>query len=106
MQKEAVLGWILDSLSLFGENTKTALLLEMQQQGVVFTPNQFDIEKFCKVIRDILGNHAEFIIIKIVDDFCKYSEISRQELGLSNPSTYQYPAHVLESLFKIAEMAS
>ena len=104
MQKETVLGWIHDSLSLFGDNTKTALLIQMQKEGVVFTPDRFDIDKFCRVIQDLLGNHAEFIIVKIVDDFCKNSGMTLDEIGLALKAHHNSHAAVIQSLFRKAEM--
>lgn len=103
MQKETVLGFILDSLSLFGDNTKTALLIRMEKEGVVFTTEKFDIDKFCRVIEDLLGNHAEFIIVKIVDDFCKYSKTTSDELQLARRARHNSHAEVIQSLFRIAE---
>jgi hypothetical protein len=104
MQKETLLGLILDSLSLFGDNTKAALLIRMQNEGVVFTPDEFDIDKFCRVIQDLLGNHAEFVIVKIVDDFCKYSKSIADELELTRIVQFGSHAEVIKSLFRIAEM--
>jgi hypothetical protein len=104
VQKKAVLGLIHDSLSLFGDNTKTALLVQMQKEGVVFTPDKFDIDKFCRVIQDLLGNHAEFIIVKIADDFCKQSGATIEEVGLSTKGHHNSNAAVLQLLFRKAEL--
>jgi hypothetical protein len=104
VQKKTVLGLIQDSLSLFGDNTKTALLIQMQNEGVVFTPDKFDIDKFCRIIQDLLGNHAEFIIVKIVDDFCKQSGATTEEIGLSIKGHRNSNAAVLQSLFRQAEL--
>ena len=104
VQKKTVLGFIHDSLSLFGDNTKTALLVQMRNEGVVFTPDKFDIDKFCRVIQDLLGNHAEFIIVKIADDFCKHSGATIEEIGLSRKGHHNSNAAVLQSLFRQAEL--
>jgi len=41
---------MVDSLSLFGENTKVALITRLVKEGISFTPEAFDIEKFCTVV--------------------------------------------------------
>jgi hypothetical protein len=106
MNKDAVLQCIFESLSLFGENTKTALLAQLQKEGVAFTPEQFDIEKFCIVIENLLGRHADFIFVKIVDEFCRKSDMSLEELGIADKPYFQSHSGILESLFRIAEMVS
>jgi len=75
----------------------------MKEEGVVFTAEKFDIDKFCRVIEDLLGNHAEFIIIKIVDDFCKYLETTSDELQLAQRVRHKSHTEVIESVFRIAE---
>ena len=103
MEKESILGVVMDSLSLFGDNTKTALLLQMKKEGIMFTTEEFEINKFCKVIEDLLGNHADFIIAKIVDDFCKQSKTTLDELQSTRRKTHSSNTQVLQSLFQIAD---
>lgn len=106
MSKDAVLRCIFESLSLFGENTKTALLSQLQKEGIEFTPEGFNIEKFCMVIESLLGRHADFIIVKIADEFCKQSHMSLEELHIVNGAYHQSHTSMLKSLFRIAERVS
>lgn len=71
------------------------------KEGVVFTPDEFEVNKFCKVIEDLLGNHADFIIAKIVDDFCKQSERTLDNFLSARRKTHASNAQVLQSLFQI-----
>lgn len=103
MNKDAVLRCIFESLSLFGENTKTALFTQLQKEGIKFTPEGFNIEKFCTVVETLLGRHADFIFVKIVDEFCKQSHTSLEELHIANGAYPQSHTGILESLFRIAE---
>lgn len=106
MSKDAVLRCIFESLSLFGENTKTALLSQLQKEGIKFTPEGFNIEKFCAVTETLLGRHADFVFVKIADEYCKQSHMSLEELGIVDGAHYQSHTGMLESLFRIAESVS
>ncbi|HLG37327.1 MAG TPA: hypothetical protein VI338_04275 [Nitrososphaera sp.] len=100
MQKEILLRCIFDSLSLFGENTKAALLDKLQQEGVGFTPETFDIAKFSIVAENLLGRSADFIFVKIADDFCNQTKTSLEEIGIANSSSN---SRILQSLFRLAK---
>lgn len=99
MQREALLRCTLESLSIFGENTKTALLTRLESEGVGFTPDRFDIDKFCAIAEDLLGRSAEFIFIKILDDFAKDSQISLEDVGLSEKPNFRTRSGLLMSLY-------
>jgi hypothetical protein len=100
MPQEVLLRCIFDSLSLFGENTKIALLDKMRQEGIGFTPETFDIDKFAIVTEDLLGRSADFVFVKILDEFCKRSDKPATELRIA---LHQSNARMLESLFAIAK---
>ena len=88
-----------DALSMFGENTKNALLAQFEKQGLVFAPDKFDVNKFCIVTSELLGQSSDFLFIKIIDDFCRESGISLAESGLSGKARYINNSDVLLSLF-------
>jgi len=106
MSKDTVLQCIFESLSLFGENTKTALLSQLQKEGIKFTPEGFNVEKFCTVIETLLGSHADFVFVKIADEYCKQSHMSLEELHIVDGAYYRSHKGMLESLFRIAERVS
>jgi hypothetical protein len=99
MQRETLLKCTLESLSIFGENTKTALLTRLESEGIGFTPDRFDINKFCSVAEDLLGRSAEFIFIKILDDFARHSQISLEDIGLSEKPNFRTRSGLLVSLY-------
>jgi hypothetical protein len=55
MQGDILIRCALDSLSMFGENTKHALLAQFQKHGLIFASDSFDAEKFCAVATELLG---------------------------------------------------
>jgi hypothetical protein len=104
MQESVLLRCIFDSLSLFGENTKAALLDNLRKEGVGFTSETFDIDKFAIVTEDLLGRSAEFIFVKILDEFCTRSNITSEEIGISGKA-YDYMSNkdILRALFAVAK---
>ena len=99
MQKDLFLQCAFDSLSMFGQNTKNALLSHYQEHGLEFTPDEFDANKFCAVTSEMLGRSADFIFVKIIDDFCRRSGVSLEEGGLSGKARLVHNSDVLVSLF-------
>jgi hypothetical protein len=89
----------LDSLSIFGENTKNALIAQFQIHGLEFTAGQFDIDKFCMITNELLGRSADLIFVKIIDDFCLKSNVSLEASGLSGKARYLNHSDVLVALF-------
>jgi hypothetical protein len=84
---------------MFGQNTKNALLTHYQEHGLEFTEDQFDANKFCAVTSEMLGRSADFIFVKIIDDFCRRTAVSLEESGLSGKARYLNNSDVLVSLF-------
>lgn len=99
MQSDVFLQCAFDSLSMFGQNTKNALLTHYQEHGLEFTEDQFDANKFCAVTSEMLGRSADFIFVKIIDDFCRRTAVSLEESGLSGKARYLNNSDVLVSLF-------
>ena len=99
MQRDVFLECAFDSLSMFGQNTRNALLSHFQENDFEFTADRFDARKFCIVTSDLLGRSADFIFIKIIDDFCRRSAVSLEESGLSSKAQYANNSDVLISLF-------
>ena len=104
MQEGVLLHCIFDSLSLFGENTKAALLANLQQAGVGFTPETFDIDKFSIVTEDLLGRSADFIFVKILEEFCTRTNTTSEKIGISGKAYDNMSnAGILRSLFAVAK---
>ena len=104
MQEDVLLSCIFDSLSLFGENTKAALIANLQKEGVGFTPETFDIDKFTIVTENLLGRSAEFIFVKILEEYCVRSNTTAEKIGISGKAyDYMTNAGMLRSLFAVAE---
>ena len=99
LQGDILIRCAFDSLSMFGENTKNALLAQFEKQCLSFTPDEFDVDKFCTVSSELLGRSADFLFIKIIDDFCRESGVSLAESGLSGKARYVNNSDVLLSLF-------
>lgn len=74
---------VMDALATFGESSQTAILSQLHEAGIKFTPEEFDIAKFCKVLSLYLDRWAEIIFGKIIDDICRRSGITLDELGLA-----------------------
>ena len=99
VQRDTLLRCTLESLSIFGENTKAALLTRLETEGIGFTSDRFDINKFCSITEELLGRSAEFIFIKILDDFAKHSQMSLEDIGLSEKPRYRTRSGLLISLY-------
>lgn len=99
VQRDILLQCASESLSMFGENTKNALIAQFQKHGIEFTPDGFNVKQFCAVTSEMLGRSADFIFIKIVDDFCRKSNMSLEESGLYGKTRYINNSDVLVSLF-------
>jgi len=74
---------VMDAMSTFGESSRTAILSQLHEAGVKFTPDEFDIEKFCKLLNIFLDRWAEIIFGKIIEDICSQSGKSLGDLGLA-----------------------
>jgi len=98
MQSTATLRCVLDALSLFGENTKVALLSQLGKDGVSFTPEKFDIEKFCTSVTTLLDQWSDLLFVKIIEDVCRQSDTSLEDLGLRK-GRYLHSSELLKELF-------
>ena len=104
MAKDVLLRCIFDSLSVLGENTKTSLLANLQQEGVGFTPDTFDIDKFSVVVHDLLGNAADFIFLKILDQTSKSICLTPEQERISERAYHHMSSSgMLRVLFDIAK---
>ena len=102
MQKNTLLQCVYDSLSIFGENTRTALIAQLKSEGMNFTPNDFDINKFCIVTEAMLGKSAKLVYIRILDDFARQNKMSLKEVGYSGKLVSPHSGSVLVSLYSQA----
>lgn len=99
MHRDIFLECAFESLSMFGQNTKNALVAHLQNHGIEFSADRFDANKFCAVTSEMLGRSSDFIFVKIIDDFCRRSEVSLEESGLSGKARYINNSDVLVTLF-------
>jgi|SRR5581483_4004562 len=105
MYRDSTLQCVLDSLSIFGESTKSSLMSQLTKEGISFTPDAFDVLKFCRVIETLLDRSADFIFIKIIDDICTRSNTSLASLGLGDSSRRHSLSELLTKLLSVIEVA-
>lgn len=79
---------VMDALATFGESSRTAILLQLHEADIKFTPEEFDIAKFCKVLSIFFDRWAEIIFGKIIDDISRRSGISLGDLGLAERAAH------------------
>ena len=99
MKRDRHLRSVLGALSIFGENTRAALLSELEKQGVTFDSDNFDIQKFCRVVELMLDHWSDMIFIKIVEDICKESDTSLEDLGLGGRAKFVRRSELLKDVF-------
>jgi hypothetical protein len=104
MQDRFLLQSIYDSLSIFGENTKASLLANLQAEGIGFTSDSFDIDKFCKVLQDLLGPSAGIVFARIFDETRKKLNLSPEQ-SQHHERAYHYKsnADLLRVLFEVTK---
>jgi hypothetical protein len=104
VQEDILLRCIFDSLSVFGENTKASLLAKLQEEGVGFTADSFDVEKFSKVLQELLGRSADVIFVNIVHEAGKQlSLLPEQTKDLERAYHQKSHANLLHVLFATAK---
>lgn len=62
MEKARVVELVMDTLSMFGEPSKKAIVATLCKQGIVFTPDSFDLAAFCSELRKLIGRGSETVI--------------------------------------------
>jgi hypothetical protein len=104
MQEDALLRCIYDSMSILGDNTRASILAKLQHEGVGFTPDTFDIDRFSTAVEDLLGYSAEFVFLKILDEFGNKLSLSKEQLRTSERAYHRMShAGLLRVLFAIAK---
>jgi hypothetical protein len=101
--RDARIECVFDSLSLFGDSSRAAIMNQLDKAGISFNPDKFEIETFCIVIEQYLGQWSHFILEKIIDEICKRSEASLDDLGLQGRAKYLANSELLIELFHIME---
>jgi hypothetical protein len=99
MNRERHLQSVLGALSIFGENTRAALLSELEKQGVSFDPDNFDIQKFCEVLEIMLDHWSDMIFIKIIEDICEQSGTSVEDLGLGGRAKFVKRSELFKDVY-------
>lgn len=89
----------MDALDTFGESSRTAILSQLHEADIKFTPEEFDIAKFCKVLNVFLDQWAEIICGKIIDDISRRSGITLDELGLAERAARLNNSDLLIEMF-------
>jgi hypothetical protein len=100
---DARLQCVIDSLSLFGENSKAAIMSQLDNEGISFTSEGFEIRKFCKVVNGYLGQWSDFIFSKITDNICEQSGVTLENLGLDKRAKHIESSELLIELFTKVE---
>jgi hypothetical protein len=78
----------------------------LAQEGVSFSPDTFDIERFCLVVEKFLGRSADFIFVKIIDDICRESKTSLEKFGPGTNSKYQSLSEQVKRILLTVEVPS
>jgi hypothetical protein len=94
---------VIDSLSIFGESSRAAIMNQLDKAGISFNPNAFQIEKFCITVEQFLGQWSDFIFEKISDQICERAGASLEDLGISGRAKYISKSALLIELFRILE---
>jgi len=100
---DASLQCVIDSLSLFGENSKAAIISQLDKEGISFTSEGFEVSKFCKVVNRFLGRWSDFIFLKIANDICERSGVTLEELGLDRRAEHIENSELLIEVFMNVE---
>jgi len=79
-------------------------MLQLTKEGISFTPDTFDVVKFCRITEMLLDRHADFIFVKLIDDICKQSNTSLSALGLGDSSKSHSLSELLTRLLSIIEV--
>lgn len=102
MHSKAVVECASDSLSIYGESMRAALIIHLKKEGISFVPEEFDVAKFCAAIEAMLGSWSEFVFMKMMDDICKKTNRSIDELGLAYSAKHlPYSAVLKEVVAKV-----
>ena len=104
LHKESTVNCALSALSLFGENSRAALVKRLSAEGIKFTPAEFDAGKFCRVLEDDLGDGANFFFAKIINDLCEQQSESLESLGLAGRAKYLSYSQLLQELISQIEV--
>lgn len=78
-------------------------MTQLDKAGTSFNPKEFQIEQFCIVIEEFLGQWSDFIFAKITDDICERSTASLEDLGIAGRAKYLAPSELLIEVFDIME---
>lgn len=76
---------------------------QLDKAGISLNPDDFQIEKFCLVIEQFLGQWSDFFFEKIADEICKRSGASLEDLGIGSRAKYLARSELLIELFHIME---
>jgi hypothetical protein len=67
-----------EALDSLGESAKRAIMWQMSQRGVGMAPDDFNINKFASVLRDLLGEGSETMLGMIHANMCRHLKIDAQ----------------------------
>jgi hypothetical protein len=84
---------------MFGENSKAAIMTQLNEQGISFTPGEFRVEKFCIAVREFFGAWSDHIFMKIIADICSGSNVSLDDLGIASRVKYRSYSELLIEVF-------
>lgn len=80
---------------------------QLDKAGISFSPNAFQIEKFCITMEQFLGHWSDFIFEKINGQICERAGVSLEDLGISGRAKYISKSALLIELFhKLEPMES
>lgn len=76
---------------------------QLDKAEVSFSPNAFQIEKFCITMEQFLGHWSDFIFERISGQICERAGASLEDLGISGRAKYISKSALLIELFHILE---
>jgi hypothetical protein len=99
VMKDSRIDSVINSLSLFGESSRAAIMNQLDDAGISFNPDEFQIEKFCIILEQFMGHWSDFIFEKITHQICKRSGASLEDLGIAGRAKYLAHSELLIEVF-------
>jgi hypothetical protein len=75
VKTDKILLYALDSLSVFGENTKMSIMKHLTSEGISFSPESFDILRFCNILNQLLASGSDIVFNNICSKICEEENI-------------------------------
>ncbi|MEW6604682.1 MAG: hypothetical protein AB1351_08350 [Thermoproteota archaeon] len=68
-----------EALNSLGRPTMKTLTWQLSENGVSMAPDNFDVNKFDKVLKEFLGEGSEVILNMIYRNMCRYLKTNQRD---------------------------